>query len=538
VAAATEDGAVVTGSMRTNDSDVDATDVLTYTLNAPVAGLTLNADGTYSFDPSNAAYQQLAAGQTQVVTANVTMSDGNGGVVPTTLTITVTGTNDVPVAVADVAAATEDGAVVTGSMRTNDSDVDATDVLTYTLNAPVAGLTLNANGAYSFDPSNAAYQTLRSGATQVVTANITVNDGNGGVVPTTLTITVTGTNDAPVITSPTTGLVSENAPNTTVVYDANATDVDAGDVLSYSISGADAAAFNINAATGEVRLNAPANFERQTSYSITVTATDNGTPALSATRAVTITVANEIDVLSIDGLGAINAAQVVNAGIQAGDVTDTNFQFTETSGGFTEVDIVNFSGNDFIFFDGFDPSDYTFQDDGNGNLVISRLDDDGSTTNLITLVDVLDGLTIPPIVTEADAEAALALAFGAGDYFRGSAAPADLSLTGTTTLNAAGVQGTFIEDLDAPESFIIIQNFRADDRIVFIDGDIGEVSFGTDPNDARDLRIEYFDFTTNQASTIILDDVLDPNGPIVFDEASAEAAIGAIIGAGDYFQVG
>ena len=539
VATATEDGAVVTGSVATNDSDVDTGAVLTYALTGTVpAGLTLNTDGTYSFDPSNAAYQQLAAGQTQVVTANYTVSDGNGGSASSTLTITVTGTNDVPVAVADVAAATEDGAVVTGSMRTNDSDVDATDVLTYTLNAPVAGLTLNANGAYSFDPSNAAYQTLRSGATQVVTANITVNDGNGGVVPTTLTITVTGTNDAPLITSPTTGLVSENAPNTTVVYDANATDVDAGDVLSYSISGADAAAFNINAATGEVRLNAPANFERQTSYSITVTATDNGTPALSATRAVTITVANEIDVLSIDGLGAINAAQVVNAGIQAGDVTDTNFQFTETSGGFTEVDIVNFSGNDFIFFDGFDPSDYTFQDDGNGNLVISRLDDDGSTTNLITLVDVLDGLTIPPIVTEADAEAALALAFGAGDYFRGSAAPADLSLTGTTTLNAAGVQGTFIEDLDAPESFIIIQNFRADDRIVFIDGDIGEVSFGTDPNDARDLRIEYFDFTTNQASTIILDDVLDPNGPTVFDEASAEAAIGAIIGAGDYFQVG
>ncbi len=538
VAAATEDGAVVTGSMRTNDSDVDTTDVLTYTLDAPVAGLTLNSDGTYSFAPSNAAYQQLAAGQTQVVTANITVSDGNGGVVPTTLTITVTGTNDVPVAVADVAAATEDGAVVTGSMRTNDSDVDATDVLSYTLDAPVAGLTLNANGTYSFDPSNAAYQTLRSGATQVVTANITVSDGNGGVVPTTLTITVTGTNDAPVITSPTTGLVSENAPNTTVVYDANATDVDVGDVLSYSISGADAAAFNINATTGEVRLNAPANFERQTSYSITVTATDNGTPALSATRAVTIAVADEIDVLSIDNLGATGAAVVVNAGIQAGDVTDTNFQFTETSGGFTEVNIVDFSGNDFIFFGGFDPSDYTFQDDGNGNLVISRLDDDGFTTNLITLVDVLDGLTLAPIVTEADAEAALALAFGAGDYFRGSAAPAEIATTGVATFNAAGVQASFIEDLDAPESFIIIQNFRADDRIIFIDGDIGEVSFGTDPNDARDLRIEYFDFTTGQASTIILDDVLDPNGPIVFDEASAEAAIGAIIGAGDYFQVG
>ncbi|WP_202391016.1 VCBS domain-containing protein, partial [Erythrobacter ramosus] len=506
--------------------------------NAPVAGLTLNPNGTYSFDPSNAAYQQLAAGQTQVVTANITVSDGNGGVVPTTLTITVTGTNDVPVAVADVAAATEDGAVVTGSMRTNDSDVDTTDVLTYTLNAPVAGLTLNPNGTYSFDPSNAAYQTLRSGATQAVTANITVSDGNGGVVPTTLTITVTGTNDAPVITSPTTGLVSENAPNTTVVYDANATDVDAGDVLSYSISGVDAAAFNINAATGEVRLNAPANFERKTSYSITVTATDNGTPALSATRAVTISVANEIDVLSIDGLGATNAAVVVNAGIQAGDVTDTNFRFDETSGGFTEVNIIAFGANDFIRFGGLDPSDYTFQNDGNGDLVISRLDDDGSTTNLITLVGVLNGINTP-IVTEADAEAALAQAFGAaGDYFRGSASPLAVAIAGSSTVNAAGAKVTFTEDLAGPESSIIINNFRADDIIRFLNGPAIEVSFGTDPNDAKDLRIDYFDPDTNQASVIILNDVLDENGPAIFSEATAEAALAATLGAGDYFQFG
>nr|WP_234031792.1 Ig-like domain-containing protein [Porphyrobacter sp. SLTP] len=537
VAAATEDAAPVTGSVATNDSDVDNDAVLTYTLDAPVDGLTLNADGSYSFDPSDAAYQSLAVGETTDVVATYTVTDENGAESTSTLTITVTGVNDAPVAADDVATATEDGPDVTGSVATNDSDVDASDDLTYELDAPVAGLTLNADGSYTFDTSNAAYQSLRSGATQVVVANYTVSDGNGGSDTATLTITVTGTNDAPVITSATTGTVAENAATSTVVYDANATDVDAGDVLSYSISGADAAAFNIDAATGEVRLNAPANFERQTSYSITVTATDNGNPALSATQAITIAVTDQIDVLSID-VGAFNDPEVIDAGIQPGDVTDTNFQFTETSGGFSEVEIVNFSGNDFIFFDGFDPSDYTFQDDGNGNLVLSRLDDDGATTNLITLVDVLDGLTIDPIVTEADAEAALALAFGAGDYFRGSAAPADVATSGIATFNAAGVQATFIEDLDAPESFIIIQNFRADDRILFLDGDIGEVSFGTDPDDARDLRIEYFDFTTNQASTIILDNVLDPDGPIVFDEASAEAAVGAIIGAGDYFQVG
>ena len=40
----------ITGTVATNDSDVDDGAVLSYSLDAPVAGLTLNADGSYSFD--------------------------------------------------------------------------------------------------------------------------------------------------------------------------------------------------------------------------------------------------------------------------------------------------------------------------------------------------------------------------------------------------------------------------------------------------------------------------------------------------------
>ena len=60
-----EDG-TITGSVAANDSDVDdgETATLSYALDAPVAGLTLNADGSYSFDAGDAAYQHLAAGAT------------------------------------------------------------------------------------------------------------------------------------------------------------------------------------------------------------------------------------------------------------------------------------------------------------------------------------------------------------------------------------------------------------------------------------------------------------------------------------------
>ncbi len=61
--------------------------------------------------------------------------------------------NHRPVAVADVLAVNEDAAVVTGSVATNDKDADTGDVLTYSLDAPIAGLTLNADGTYRFDPA-------------------------------------------------------------------------------------------------------------------------------------------------------------------------------------------------------------------------------------------------------------------------------------------------------------------------------------------------------------------------------------------------
>src|SRR5207344_1202375 len=81
--------------------------------------------------------------------ANYTVTDEHGATSSSTLTITLTGTNDAPVAVADTNAGLEDS-TITGSVATNDSDVDDGASLSYGLNAPVAGLTLNADGSYSF----------------------------------------------------------------------------------------------------------------------------------------------------------------------------------------------------------------------------------------------------------------------------------------------------------------------------------------------------------------------------------------------------
>src|SRR6202040_411454 len=154
----------ISGTVATNDSDVDDGATLTYSLNAPVAGLTLATDGSYSFNAGNAAYQHLAQGATTNVIANYTVTNDHGATSTSTLTITLTGTNDAPVAVADTNSGNED-TTISGTVATNDSDVDDGATLTYSLNAPVAGLTLATDGSYSFNAGNAAYQHLAQGAT-------------------------------------------------------------------------------------------------------------------------------------------------------------------------------------------------------------------------------------------------------------------------------------------------------------------------------------------------------------------------------------
>lgn len=107
-----------------------------------------------------------------------------------------------------------------------------------------------------------------------------------------IAITITNANEAPTILSGGTGAISENAA--AAVYQISAGDPDAGSVFTYSLTGIDAALFNVSAA-GAVNFKTPPNFEAPTDaggnnvYDITVNASDG---ALSASRAVAITVTN------------------------------------------------------------------------------------------------------------------------------------------------------------------------------------------------------------------------------------------------------
>ena len=113
----------------------------------------------------------------------------------------------------------------------------------------------------------------------------------------TISITVTNVNEAPTVTSGTAVSVAENTSTSATVYTATATDPDTATTFTYSISGTDAASFDINSSTGVVTFKVSPNFESPADtgtvdnvYNIIVTATDNGVGTLSDTENVAITV--------------------------------------------------------------------------------------------------------------------------------------------------------------------------------------------------------------------------------------------------------
>jgi hypothetical protein len=121
-----------------------------------------------------------------------------------------------------------------------------------------------------------------------------------------------------VITSGATGSVAENAASSTVIYTAQASDVDTGTTLTYSLGGADASLLDIDASTGAVTLKASANFEVKSSYSFNVIATDNGTGSLSDTKAVAITVTDVNEAPT--AVGTVAAQTAVNGQVFSLDV--------------------------------------------------------------------------------------------------------------------------------------------------------------------------------------------------------------------------
>ncbi|KOE79429.1 hypothetical protein ACS86_18200, partial [Vibrio alginolyticus] len=253
-----EDGQQATGQLSATDPDTG--DSLTYSVASPVAGLTLNADGSYSFDPSNAAYQSLPDGQTQTVTIPVTVTDSAGATDTQNLTITMTGTNDVArISGVDTGTATEDSGshgsnnlIVSGQLRVADWD-SGEGMFTVTgqsnhqagiheRGTPVAGdhglgqFVVHANGVWTFIADNTSTKIQSLTEKETIQETFTVHSKDGTAH--TITVDIVGTNDTPVVSSSVT--LAAGTEDTAVTLTeaqllANASDVDHGETAQLSV---------------------------------------------------------------------------------------------------------------------------------------------------------------------------------------------------------------------------------------------------------------------------------------------------------------
>jgi VCBS repeat-containing protein len=251
VAAVSEDGAVTaSGNVLANDSDADAGTMLTIAAPGTFAGahgtLTLSADGSYNYVLNNPATQSLSEGTVVTDTFSYAATDGTVAT-PTQLTISITGSNDAPVVVADVAAVSEDGAVMaSGNVLANDSDVDDGTVLTVAAPGAFAGgygtLTLAADGRYNYVLDSAAAQFLGEGMVVADTFSYVATDGTAST-PSQLTISITGSNDAPVVAADVAAVSEDGAVTASGNVLANDSDVDTGTTLTVAAPGAFAGAY-------------------------------------------------------------------------------------------------------------------------------------------------------------------------------------------------------------------------------------------------------------------------------------------------------
>jgi hypothetical protein len=207
-----------------------------------------------------------------------TLSDGDGATgLPATRIVNVTAVNDAPVLAAIANQVIDEGDTVT--LTNIAADVDSS-ALTFALLASPSGLSINASsGVISWTPSES-----QGPATNTIAVIVSDNGVPSLLATQSFSVVVREVNEAPVLTAMADRVVHEGMM---IVLAGIATDVDMpANTLHYSLSHAPAGAA-IDSGTGVFTWTADAD---ETTNSVTVVVTDDGSLPLSDAKSFSITV--------------------------------------------------------------------------------------------------------------------------------------------------------------------------------------------------------------------------------------------------------
>ncbi|MDO6683791.1 cadherin domain-containing protein, partial [Oceanobacter sp. 5_MG-2023] len=398
---------------------LSGTDASLFSINSATGEVTLLADADYETKSS--------------YSFTVTATDGAGNHTDQTVTLAVNNLDEVAPTITsgDTATAIDEnsGAGQVVYTATADDSADISDGVSFSLSGTDASLfSINSVTGEVTLLADADYETKSS-------YNFTViaTDGAGHFTDQTVTLAVNNLDEAaPTITSGDTATaIDENSGASTVVYTATADDsADISDGVSFSLSGADAAYFSIDASTGEVTLLADADYETKSSYSFTVTATDGAGNYTDQT--VTLTVNNLDELAPTITSGAIATAIDENSG--AGQVVYT--AAADDSADISSGVSFSLSGDDAAYFSINSATgevtllaDADYETKDSYNFTVTAIDGAGNHTDQIVTLAVNNLDEVAPTITSGATATAIDENSGAGQVVYTAAADdsADIS---------------------------------------------------------------------------------------------------------------
>ncbi|WP_183030036.1 cadherin domain-containing protein [Altericroceibacterium spongiae] len=385
-------------------SDVDG-DTLTYA----IAG---GADaGLFTIDGSSGELRFVAAPDYEspadadgdnVYEVLVEVSDGNGGTVTQSVSVTVTDSNEAPVIESGGAISLGEGRMAVVTLAASDSDGD---VLNWSITGGVdASLFVidETTGALRFVDAPDYEAPADSDGDNVYELSVTVSDGNGKSVTEAVTVTITDKNEAPVITSDAGVTIVENRAD---VMSVEASDGD-GDTLTYAIAGGvDAALFTIDGSTGALRFvsapdyEAPGDADEDNVYRLKVSVSD-GTSTSTQDVLVTVNDKNEAPVVTSDAAITLAENRTLVTTLDAADDDGDVLTWSITGGVDAGLFTIDASSGELRFVSAPDyeaPGD----DDGDNVYELEVTVSDGTVVTSETITVTLSDANEAPVITGA-----------------------------------------------------------------------------------------------------------------------------------------
>lgn len=211
----------------------------------------------YTYTVSETSLNRLSQGDVVTETYTVRITDNFGAFADQVITVTIQGSNDLPTLVAAVGSGdvteivdgdtAENEATLSVSGTIQIGDLDENDTYTVTTQDGSAGYLGEFNAVidqatktatWLFAVEDSALDFLGAGDDLLQTYTVAISDGHGGQVDQTVTITITGTNDAPTISAAVAqdDELDETSEPLTAAGSFTVADVDVTDLVNASVS--------------------------------------------------------------------------------------------------------------------------------------------------------------------------------------------------------------------------------------------------------------------------------------------------------------